>query len=45
MHKDTGEEPVEAEAAPADEAEEEADVPAEGYGTGAEGDLPEDDNI
>ena len=49
MHKDTGEEAVEAEAAPAEEAEaeaeEEVDVPAEGYGTGAEADLPEDDNI
>ena len=48
MHKDTGEEPVETEAAPAAEeesAEEELDVPAEGYGTPADGDLPEDDNV
>jgi DNA-directed RNA polymerase subunit omega len=48
MHQDTGEEPVEAEAAApaAEEAEgEELDVPAEGYGTGAETDVPEDDAV
>jgi DNA-directed RNA polymerase subunit omega len=46
MHKDTGEEPVEAEtAAPAEEAEEEVDVPAEGYGTAPDADLPEDDTV
>lgn len=46
MHQDTGEEATEEEAAPAAEEEAEGDVeiPSEDYGTGMEGDLPEDEN-